>query len=82
MDFQTCPQCQRMVGVRGGKIDIHYIEGGIVPPLIDTFESEFSTILRKSKGSSKKRCALSEKPFLQSSLSTHEKDILGPNTLN
>jgi len=62
-----------MVGVRGGKIDPHYLTGGIMPSLLnDPNEPE----LMKSK----KQCVLSGKPFLQSSLSTHERDILGPIT--
>jgi hypothetical protein len=64
-----------MVGVRGGKIDPHYLTGGIVPSLL---EDPNEPQLMKSK----KRCGLSGKPFLQSSLSTHEKDILGTTTFN
>jgi len=75
MDFQTCPECKRMVGVRGGKIDPHYLTGGVMPSLL---EDPNEPQLMKSK----KQCASSGKPFLQSALSVHEKDILGPTTFD
>lgn len=77
MAFQECPQCKRMVGVRGGKIATHYPISGIVPPLLD---DPTRPIFLMHKG--KKQCALSGKPFYQSALSEHEKDILGPTTFD
>ena len=75
MDFQTCPDCKRMVGVRGWKIDPHYLTGGVMPSLL---EDPNEPQLMKSK----KQCASSGKPFLQSNLTAHERDILGPTTFN
>ena len=72
MDFQTCPECQRMVVVRGGKIDRHYLTGGIMPSLL---EDPNEPQLMKSK----KQCASSGKPFLQSNLTAHERDIINRN---
>ena len=71
MDFQTCPECKRMVGVRGGKIDHHYLIGGIMPSLL---EDPNEPQLMKSK----KQCASSGKPFIQSNLTAHERDITKP----
>ena len=70
--FHECPHCNRMVGVRNGNIDMHYVKGGAVLPLLTTPEE---TLLSKGKV----RCAFSGKPYNQSALSAHERDIINRN---
>jgi|TARA_R110000824_G_scaffold52052_6_gene144686 hypothetical protein len=74
VDFNNCPECGRMVGIRGGKVDIHYIAGGIMPSLLD--DPNEPQLIK-----SKPRCGSSGKPFVQSSITARERDITKPESL-